>query len=45
MTIFDWSWLTGSEVQSIIIRVRAWQYPGRHGASRAENSTSSSERY
>jgi hypothetical protein len=35
---FNWGWLTGSEVQSIIIKVRAWQYPGRHGAGGAESS-------
>jgi hypothetical protein len=29
---FNWGWLTGSEVQSIIIEVGAWQHPGRHGA-------------
>jgi hypothetical protein len=39
----NWGWLTGSEVQSIIIKVEAWQYPGRHGAGRAENSTSSTK--
>jgi hypothetical protein len=43
MTAFNWSWLTGPEVQSIIIKVGAWQHPGRHGAGRAESSTSSSE--
>jgi hypothetical protein len=42
-TTFNWGWLTGSEVQSIIIKVGAWQYPGRHGAGRAESSTSSSK--
>jgi hypothetical protein len=41
-TTFHWSWLTGSEVQSIIIKVEAWQHPGSHGAG-AESSTSSSE--
>jgi hypothetical protein len=35
-TTFIWGWLTGSEVQSIIIKVGAWQYPGRHGTCRAE---------
>jgi hypothetical protein len=40
---FNWGWLTGSEVQSIIIKAGAWQHPGRHGAGRAESSTSSSE--
>jgi hypothetical protein len=39
---FHWGWLTGSEVQSIIIKAETWQHPGRHGAGRAENSTSSS---
>jgi hypothetical protein len=38
-TTFNWGWLTGSEIQSIIIKVGAWQYPGRHGAGRAENSS------
>jgi hypothetical protein len=42
-TIFNWGWLTGSEVQSIIIKWGTWQHPGRHGAGRAESSTSSSE--
>jgi hypothetical protein len=40
---FNWEWFTASEVQSIIIKARAWQYPGRHGASRGESSASSSE--
>jgi hypothetical protein len=40
---FNWGWLTGSEVQSIIIKVGAWQCPSRHGAGGAESSTSSSE--
>jgi len=38
---FNWGWLTGSEVQIIITKVGTWQ-PGRDGACRAENSTSSS---
>jgi len=42
-TIFNWGSLTGSEVQSIIIKVGAWRHPGRHGAGGAESSTSSSE--
>jgi hypothetical protein len=42
-TTFNWGWLTGSEVQSIIIKVGAWQYPGRHGAGGAESSMSSSK--
>jgi hypothetical protein len=40
---FNWGWLTGSEVQSIIIKSGARQHPGRHDAGRAEGSTSSSE--
>jgi hypothetical protein len=40
---FNWGWFTSSEVQSIIIKVGAWQCPGRHGAGRAESSTSPSE--
>jgi len=39
----DWGWLTGSEVQSIIIKAGTWQCLGRHGAGGAESSTSSSE--
>jgi hypothetical protein len=42
-TTFNWGWLTDSEVQSIIIKVDAWQYPGRHGAGGAESSMSSSK--
>jgi hypothetical protein len=42
-TIFHWGWLTGSEVQSIIIKVGAWQYPDRHGTGGAESSMSSSK--
>ena len=42
-TTFNWGWLTGSEVQSIIIKTGTWQYPGRHDTGGAENSTSSSE--
>jgi hypothetical protein len=41
-TTFNWGWLIGSEVQSIIIKVGAWQLPGRHGAGGAESSTISS---
>jgi hypothetical protein len=40
---FNWGWLTGSEVQSIIIKVGTWQHPGRNGAGGAESSISSSE--
>jgi hypothetical protein len=34
---------SGSEVQLIILRLETWQHPGRHGAERAESSTSCSE--
>jgi hypothetical protein len=37
---FNWGWLTGSEVQSIIIKVGTWQHPGRHSARGAERFTS-----
>jgi hypothetical protein len=40
---FSWGWLIGSEVQTLNIKVGAWQYPGRHGAGRAESSKSSSK--
>ena len=42
-TTFNWGWLSGSEVQSIIIKAGTWQPPGRHGAGGAESSTSSTE--
>jgi hypothetical protein len=42
-TTYVWAWLTGSEVQSIINMVGAWQRLGRHGAGGAESSTFSSE--
>jgi hypothetical protein len=42
-TTFNWGWLTGSEVQSIIIKAGAWQSPGRHGAGGDESSTFSFE--
>jgi hypothetical protein len=42
-TTFNWGWLTGSEVQSITIKVETWQHLGRLGAGRTESSTSSSE--
>jgi hypothetical protein len=41
----NWGWLTGSEVQSIIIKAGTWQYSGRHSAGGAESSKSSSEGY
>jgi hypothetical protein len=40
---FNRGWLTGLEVQSIIIKVGAQQHPGRHGVGGVESSTSSSE--
>jgi hypothetical protein len=39
----NWGWLTGSEVQSIIIKVGTCQHPGRQGTGGAESSTPSSE--
>ena len=42
-TKFNWAWLTGSEIQFIIIKAGTWQHPSRHGAGRAESSTSCSE--
>jgi hypothetical protein len=42
-TTFNWGWLTGSEVQSIIIKAGTWQHPDRHGARAGEYSTSLSE--
>jgi hypothetical protein len=42
-TTFNWVWLTGSEVQSIVVKVGTWHHPGRHGAGGAESSTSSSK--
>jgi hypothetical protein len=42
-TTLNWGWLTGSKVQSIIIKVGTWQYPSRHGTGIAESSTSSSK--
>jgi len=42
-TTSNWGCLTGSEVQSMIIKAVAWQHPGRHGAGRAESSPSCSE--
>ena len=29
--MFNWGWFTGSEAQSIITEVGAWQSPGMHG--------------
>ena len=42
-TTFNWGWLTGSEVKSIIIKAGAWQHPGTHGAGGVESSISCSE--
>jgi hypothetical protein len=42
-TTFNQGWITGSEIQSVIIKVGAWQHPGRHGAGEAKSSPSSSE--
>ena len=42
-TTFNWGWLTGSEVQSLIIKAGTWQHPGRHDTGGAESSTTSSE--
>jgi hypothetical protein len=42
-TVFNCGLLTGSEVQSIIIKVGTSQQSDRHGAEEAENSSSSSE--
>jgi hypothetical protein len=39
-TTFNWGWLTGSEVQSIIFKAGAWQHLRRHGTGGAENSKS-----
>jgi hypothetical protein len=42
-TMFNWAWLIGSEVQSVVIKTRVWQPPGRHGAGGAESYTPSSK--
>ena len=42
-TALNWGWLTGSEVQPIIIKVGTWQHPDRHGTGVAESSTPSSK--
>jgi hypothetical protein len=39
---FNCGWLPGSEIQSSIIKVGAWQHPGSHGVGGTERSTSSS---
>jgi hypothetical protein len=41
-TTVSWGWLTGSEIQFIIIKAGTWQHLGRHDAGGAESSTSSS---
>ena len=40
---FNCVWLTGSEVQSIIIKKDTWQCPGNHGVGGAERGKSSSK--
>jgi hypothetical protein len=40
-TTFNWGSLTGSEVQSIVIKAGTWQHPSRHDVGGAESSTSS----
>lgn len=30
-TTFNWVWLTGSEIQSNLIKMGAWPHPSRHG--------------
>jgi len=42
-TPFNWDWITSSDVQSIIIKSKEWQCPGRNEAREAKSSTSSSE--
>jgi hypothetical protein len=42
-TPFNWGYVKGSVVQSIIIKAGKWQYPGRHGAKGTESSTFSPE--
>jgi hypothetical protein len=41
--IFNWGWLTDSEVQPIIIKMGAWQCPGRHGVGESESPISCSQ--
>jgi hypothetical protein len=38
-TTFNWGWLTGSEVQSVIIKGGTWKYLDRHGIGGAESSS------
>jgi hypothetical protein len=38
-TAFNWGWLAGSKVQSIIIKAGAWQCPCRHEAGGANSDT------
>ena len=42
-TTFNRAWFTDLEIQSIIIKVEAWQHPGKHGVGGAESSISCSE--
>jgi hypothetical protein len=41
-TTFNWGWLTGSEVQSSIIKAGTWQHPDRYSAGGPESSIFSS---
>jgi hypothetical protein len=41
-TTFNWRWIKGSEVQSIIIKAGTWQHQGRHDAEGTRSSISSS---
>jgi hypothetical protein len=41
---FNWGWLTGSELRSVITKTGTWQHPGRHGGGgEVESYTASSE--
>ena len=42
-TTFNWGRLTGSEIQSIVIKAGTQQHPGRHDAGGAKSFKSSSE--
>jgi hypothetical protein len=41
--IFNCGWLTGSEIQSSIIKAGTWQHPDRSGAGEYKSSTLSFE--
>jgi hypothetical protein len=38
-TTFNWGWLTGSEVHSIILKAGTWWHPSRHDVGGSESST------